>query len=45
MRHGGSKEEARFAQDLALEIARLYACETGEVTSVDDIDFNDTTSH
>lgn len=45
VRHGGSKEEARFAQDLALQIARLYGCEIGEVTLVDDIDFDDATPH
>jgi len=39
VRHGGSKEQARFAQEFALEIARFYDCKTDGVVMVDDVDF------
>jgi hypothetical protein len=45
VRHGGSKEDARFAQDLAIEITRWYGCDIGDVTLVDDIGFDDATPH
>lgn len=38
MRHSGSKEQAKFAQQLGLAVAGLYGCKTGEITKVEDID-------
>lgn len=39
VRHGGTLEQARFAQDLGLAIARQFGCKTGEITKVDEIEF------
>jgi hypothetical protein len=38
MRHSGSKNDAKFAQEIALEIARLYSCDVADVLPVDQID-------
>ena len=43
VRHGGSKEQAQFSQDIALAVAKEFDARTGEVTPVPDIDFDDAT--
>lgn len=45
IRHGGSIEDAQFAHDLGLAIAELSNCKTGNVESIDSIDFDDQTPH
>lgn len=45
VRHGGTIEQARFAQEVALKIAEMYGAKTGEITPVDEIDFDDEGSH
>lgn len=45
IRHGGSKEQAKFAQDLAMSVVEYYELRVGAVTKVDDIDFDDATPH
>jgi hypothetical protein len=39
VRHGGTLDEARFAQDMGLAIARQFDIQTGDITMVDDIVF------
>jgi hypothetical protein len=39
VRHGGSMEQARFAQDLGLAVAKEFGCKTGEIKMVDQIEF------
>ena len=39
VRHGGTLEDARFAQDLGIAIAQEFQCQTGNITMVDDIVF------
>ncbi|KAJ5174151.1 uncharacterized protein N7482_000028 [Penicillium canariense] len=39
VRHGGSMEQARFAQDLGLAVAEQFEVKTGDITIVDQIDF------
>ena len=39
VRHGGTLEQARFAQDLGLAIAHQFDCKTGDITLVDKITF------
>jgi hypothetical protein len=39
VRHGGSVEQARFAQDLGLAVAMEFGCKTGTIKMVDDIEF------
>lgn len=43
VRHGGSKEQARFAQDFGKAIAKLYQCPLDGIVEVEDIDFIGTT--
>ncbi len=38
LRHGATKEEARFAQDLALAVAQEFGAKTGNITKVEDLD-------
>ncbi|KAH7146504.1 hypothetical protein EDB81DRAFT_883912 [Dactylonectria macrodidyma] len=38
VRHSGTKNQAKFAQEIGLAIASLYDCKTGEIVPVDDID-------
>lgn len=45
VRHGGSIEQARFVQEVALRIAKMYDAKTGDVMLVDQIDFEDEGSH
>lgn len=45
VRHGGSKTQAAFAQELGLAVAKLYECKVGNVVDVDKIDFEDETPH
>lgn len=45
IRHGGTKEQAKFAQELALAVVKHYDLKIGPVTKVDDIDFEDATPH
>lgn len=40
VRHGGSLDDARFAQKAGLAVAAMYDCKTGMIESVDDIDFD-----
>jgi hypothetical protein len=42
IRHGASLEQARFAQDLGLAIAKQFGCKTTGITMVDDIVFDET---
>lgn len=44
VRHGGSVEQAEFAQELGLKIAEYYGAKTGSIMRVADMDWNDTTS-
>ncbi|EOD43912.1 putative carboxymuconolactone decarboxylase protein [Neofusicoccum parvum UCRNP2] len=39
VRHGGTLEDARFAQDFGVAVANQFGCRTGELTKVDDIQF------
>ncbi|PVH73675.1 hypothetical protein DL98DRAFT_659298 [Cadophora sp. DSE1049] len=39
VRHGGSLEQARFAQDLGLAVAKEFGCNTGQIKMVDEIEF------
>lgn len=39
VRLGGTAEQARFAQDLGIAIAKEFNCKTGHITMVDNIDF------
>ncbi|KAF4339902.1 carboxymuconolactone decarboxylase [Fusarium beomiforme] len=43
--HGGSLEEAKFAQELGLAIAKLTNSPTGDITPVDEIDFEHYAPH
>ncbi|GME66488.1 uncharacterized protein LTHEOB_8708 [Neofusicoccum parvum] len=43
VRHGGSTEDAVFAQEMGLAVAQAFGCKTGEITRVEDIDFSDST--
>ncbi|QKX62823.1 uncharacterized protein TRUGW13939_09988 [Talaromyces rugulosus] len=45
IRHGGSLEMARFAQDLSFKIGNAYGINVDGVTKVDDIDFEDERPH
>ncbi|KAJ5363871.1 uncharacterized protein N7496_009584 [Penicillium cataractarum] len=45
VRHGGSLDTARFAQDIALRIGKEYGCKVDAVAKVDEIDFDDATPH
>lgn len=45
VRQGGTKTQAEFAQQLALRIAELYDVKTGKIVPVDQIDFDDDSSH
>ena len=45
VRQGGTIDQARLAQDLALKVAELYDAKTGNVVPVDEIDFEDRESH
>lgn len=45
VRHGGTIEQAKFAQEIALKIAEMYDAKTGEITPVEQIDFDDEGSH
>lgn len=37
LRHGGTLEEAKFAQDLALAVAHQFNAKTGEITKAEDV--------
>ncbi len=37
LRHGATKEEAQFAQDLALAVAQQFNVKTGSITKVEDV--------
>ncbi len=39
VRHGGSLEQARFAQDLGLAVAKEFGCQTWQIKMVDEIEF------
>lgn len=39
VRHGGTLEQARFAQDLGLAISQKFSCKTGDIIKVEDIEF------
>jgi hypothetical protein len=41
VRHGGTIETAKFAQELALRVAKEFNCTTGPVQLVKDINWND----
>lgn len=41
IRHGGNVDDARFAQRMALEIAKYYDSRTGVITPVDQIPMED----
>lgn len=45
VRHGGNMDQARFAQDLGIAVAKEYGCKTGDIIKVDDIPFDDKTPH
>lgn len=45
VRLGGSMEQAKYAVDLGLAVAKLYGSKTGDVVLVDDIDFDDKKPH
>lgn len=44
IRHGGTSEDAWFAQKMALDIAKHYGAKTGDITPVDQIPMEDGTS-
>lgn len=37
LRHGATVEEARFAQDLGIAVAREFGAKTGLITMVEDV--------
>ncbi|KIW95798.1 uncharacterized protein Z519_02862 [Cladophialophora bantiana CBS 173.52] len=37
LRHGATREEAQFAQDLALAVARQFNAKTGDITKIEDL--------
>ena len=41
VRHGGTKEQAEFAQQIALQVADKFNSATGQVTLVEGIDWDD----
>jgi hypothetical protein len=43
VRLGGTVEQARFTQNLALRIAQIFGATTGVILSVDKIDWEDRT--
>lgn len=45
VRHGGTKDQANFVQEMALRLAKEYEMKTGEIVPVDQIDFEDEKSH
>ncbi|KXT09973.1 hypothetical protein AC579_7076 [Pseudocercospora musae] len=45
VRQGGTLYQAKFAQQLALGIAALYNARTGKIVPVEEIDFDDESSH
>ncbi|EME42326.1 hypothetical protein DOTSEDRAFT_25943 [Dothistroma septosporum NZE10] len=45
VRQGGTKEQAGFVQQLSLRIADMYDCKTGNITPVDEIEWEDKKSH
>lgn len=45
VRHGGSLEMARFAQEIAFKVGNAYGCKIDGVTKVDEIDFDNVTPH
>ncbi|KAF7190726.1 hypothetical protein HII31_07885 [Pseudocercospora fuligena] len=45
VRQGGTLYQAKFAQQLALGIAALYDARTGKIVPVEEIDFDDESSH
>ncbi|KAL3440799.1 hypothetical protein BJX65DRAFT_300216 [Aspergillus insuetus] len=45
VRHGGTREVAKFAQGIGLAVAKAYGLDTEKVVKVDDIPFDDTTPH
>lgn len=45
VRHGGTKAQARFVQELALKVAERFEVKTGRILGVDEIDFEDERSH
>lgn len=42
LRHGGTIEQAKFAQELSLAAVEAFDCKIGHITKVDEIDFEDT---
>ncbi|KAF9892297.1 hypothetical protein FE257_002074 [Aspergillus nanangensis] len=45
VRHGGTIEQTRFAQDIALAVGKAYGYRMGEVIPVHEIPFDDTAPH
>lgn len=41
VRHGGTLEQARFAQELGLAVAEEFGAKTGAIKMVDDVDPNE----
>ncbi|KEF60998.1 uncharacterized protein A1O9_02562 [Exophiala aquamarina CBS 119918] len=39
VRHGGSLDQARFAQDLGIAVAQACGCKTNGITKLEEIDF------
>lgn len=39
IRHGGTLDQARFAQDLGLEVAHACGCKLSKIPEIDEIDF------
>ncbi|EXJ57741.1 uncharacterized protein A1O5_12531 [Cladophialophora psammophila CBS 110553] len=37
LQHGATREEAQFAQDLALAVARQFNAKTGDITKIEDL--------
>lgn len=38
LRHGATKDEAQFAQDVALAVAKNFGARTGNITRVEELD-------
>lgn len=45
VRHGGTMNMAKFAQEIGLAVAKFYGLSTENVVRVDDIPFDDTSPH
>jgi hypothetical protein len=40
-RHGATREQAKFAQDIGLAVAKQFGAKTGVITKVEDLDMKD----